>query len=93
MRALEAGGASAAYNVGVGRGFSVKEVLDAADRVVGRVIPRELAPRRPGDPAALVADAGRIEAELGWRPRYTDLEKIIETAWRWHSTHPHGFGS
>lgn len=91
VQALLDGAPSTAYNVGLGRGFSVKEVLDAADRVVGQPIPRELAPRRAGDPAFLVADSSRIQAELGWSPQYTDLERIIETAWRWHKSHPHGF--
>jgi UDP-glucose 4-epimerase len=90
--ALGDGAESTAYNVGVGRGFSVQEVLDAVDRVVGRPVPRRLAPRRAGDPARLVADSTRIQAELGWAPLYIDLDAIVETAWRWHSTHPNGYG-
>jgi len=90
--ALASGAQSTAYNVGVGRGFSVQEVLDAVDRVVGRAVPRRVAPRRAGDPAHLVADSTRIQAELGWRPQYTDLDAIVATAWRWHSSHPHGYG-
>jgi UDP-glucose 4-epimerase len=90
--ALFRGAGSVAYNVGVGRGFSVQEVLDAVDRVVGRPVPRRLAPRRSGDSARLVADSTRIQAALGWAPEYTDLDGIVETAWRWHSTHPHGYG-
>jgi UDP-glucose 4-epimerase len=90
--ALAAGAASTAYNVGVGRGFSVREVLDAVDRVVGRPVPRRIGPRRAGDPARLVADSSRIQAELGWAPEYTDLDAIAATAWRWHSAHPHGYG-
>jgi len=92
IEALASGARSAAYNVGVGRGFSVQEVLDAVDRVVGRAVPRRVAPRRAGDPAHLVADSTRIQAELGWRPQYTDLDAIVATAWRWHSSHPHGYG-
>jgi UDP-glucose 4-epimerase len=92
LTALFAGGASTAYNVGVGHGFSVQQVLDAVDRVVGRPVPRRLAPRRPGDPARLVADSTRIQKELGWQPAYTDIDAIVTTAWRWHSTHPDGYG-
>jgi len=84
--------ASNAYNVGVGKGFSVQELLDAVDRVVGRPVPRRVGPRRDGDPARLVADSSRIRRELGWRPVYTDLDAIVATAWKWHSAHPNGFG-
>jgi len=91
LGALADGAATTAYNVGVGQGFSVQEVLDAADRVVGRPIPRQLGPRRPGDPARLVADSTKIRRELGWRPHYAGLDEMIATAWRWHSLHPHGF--
>ncbi|GAC1319072.1 MAG: UDP-glucose 4-epimerase GalE [Acidimicrobiales bacterium] len=92
LRSLFDGAPSTAYNVGVGRGFSVQEVLDSADRVVGRPIPRVIGPRRVGDPARLVADSTKISNALGWRPRYTELDAIVETAWRWHSTHPDGYG-
>jgi len=91
LDALFDGAASTAYNVGVGHGFSVREVLDAADRVVGRPIPRVYGPRRAGDPAQLVADSSKIRRELGWRPAHTDLDEIVATAWAWHSTHPDGF--
>jgi UDP-glucose 4-epimerase len=91
LQALADGASTTAYNVGVGEGFSVTEVLDATDRVVGRPVPRQLAPRRPGDPARLVADSTKIRRELGWRPQYTGLDEIIATAWRWHSSHPHGY--
>ena len=86
------GATTTAYNVGVGRGFSVREVLDTVERVTGRTLNRVLAPRRAGDPSALVADATRIGSDLGWKPAYPELEAIVETAWRWHSTHPAGFG-
>ena len=91
LGSLFAGGPSNAYNVGVGRGFSVREMLDAVDRVVGHAVARRFAPRRDGDPAQLVADSTRIQADLGWSPRYTDLDAIVATAWRWHSTHPSGY--
>lgn len=92
LTALFEGAPSTAYNVGVGRGFSVQEVLSSVDRVVGRPVPRRLGSRRAGDPAQLVADSTRVTKELGWRPAFTDLDTIVATAWAWHSTHPHGYG-
>lgn len=74
---------SFAYNLGIGRGYSVKEVLEVCRRVTGREIPAKAAPRRPGDPAILVADPTRAQNNLGWQPRYTTLEPIVETAWNW----------
>lgn len=92
VEALHAGQhVAATYNVGLGRGFSVREVLDAVDAVTGTPLTRETAPRRAGDPPRLVADASRIVAELGFAPRFTDLRDIVQTAWDWHRTHPHGF--
>jgi len=80
-----------AYNVGLGRGFSVREVVDAAGRVCGRPIPVRVEPRRAGDSPALVADPQALRADLGWRPVHDDLESILESAWRWHKDHPHGY--
>ena len=80
-------------NVGVGRGYSVREVIELARRITGRPIPVREAPRRPGDPPVLVASAERIRRELGWQPRYTTLEPILETAWHWHQQHPRGYTS
>lgn len=77
------GGASDEFNLGTGRGFSVRAVLSAAQAVTGRSIPVEPAPRRPGDPPSLVADPTRARALLHWRPRYTDLEEMVEAAWKW----------
>jgi UDP-glucose 4-epimerase len=91
LTALAQGAATTAYNVGLGRGFSVQQVIDAVERVAGRPVPRRLAERREGDPAELVADAGRIRQELGWQAEFTDLDAILATAWRWHSGHPAGF--
>jgi UDP-glucose 4-epimerase len=91
LDSLFASGPSAAYNVGLGRGYSVMEVLDAVDRVVGRPVARTTGPRREGDPVSLVADSTRLQQELGWSPRYEDFDVIVQTAWRWHSTHPHGY--
>jgi UDP-glucose 4-epimerase len=73
------------FNLGNGAGFSVREVIQAAGDVIGRPIPYDIAPRRPGDPARLVADSGKARDRLGWTPGYRDLRGIIETAWRWHS--------
>ena len=91
VNALAGGQGSAVYNVGLGHGFSVQQVLDAVDEVVGTPVKREVGARRAGDPPSLVADSARIRAELGWTPNFTDLREIIRTAWDWHRTHPHGF--
>ncbi|HEY8490917.1 MAG TPA: UDP-glucose 4-epimerase GalE [Dehalococcoidia bacterium] len=80
-----------AYNLGNGRGFSNREVIEAARRVTGHPIPVEEAPRRPGDPPVLVAAAERARRELGWEPRVTSLDAIVESAWRWHRAHPDGY--
>jgi UDP-glucose 4-epimerase len=71
-------------NLGSGKGFSVQEVIESARRVTGHPIPVELQARRPGDPAVLVASSGKAIRELGWKPRYTDLDEIVRTAWEWH---------
>jgi UDP-glucose-4-epimerase GalE len=94
LRALErltSGGASAVYNLGTGQGYTVFEVVSAVERVVGRRVPRTIAPRRPGDPAVLVASAEKARVELGWTPHHSDLESIVRTAWVWHETHPNGY--
>jgi UDP-glucose 4-epimerase len=72
------------YNLGNGQGFSVRQVIEAARRVTGHPIPAEIHPRRPGDPAVLVASSRKAIRELGWKPRYTNLDEIIRTAWIWH---------
>jgi UDP-glucose 4-epimerase len=89
MQALS-GGSRLVYNLGTGRGQSVREILQTAVRVTGRPIPVELGPRRPGDPAALVADPARIQRELGWRARM-DIAAVVESAWRWMQGHPDGY--
>jgi UDP-glucose 4-epimerase len=71
-------------NLGNGEGFSVKEVIESARRVTGHAIPAEICPRRPGDPAVLVASAEKAMRELGWKPRYADLGEMVRTAWVWH---------
>lgn len=78
-------------NLGTGRGYSVREVIDACRKVSGREIPERTGPRRPGDPPELVADARLAQRVLEWQPRYQDIESIVATAWRWHSTHPNGY--
>ncbi len=72
------------YNLGNGRGFSVREVIESARRVTGHPIPVEEMPRRPGDPAVLVASSDKIASELGWKPKYTKLDDIVLSAWEWH---------
>jgi len=83
---------SRVYNLGNGTGFTIREVVRVAEVVTGRPIPCVVGPRRPGDPAELVASAARIRAELGWAPRYPTLEQIVGSAWQWHRAHPHGYG-
>lgn len=90
--ALEAlDGGSRHYNLGNGQGYSVREVIDTARAVTGRSIPARVGPRRAGDPAILIASSERIKQELDWQPQYPDLRTIIESAWRWHQAHPHGY--
>ena len=85
LQRLWDGAGSAAYNLGNGNGFSVREVIDTARTVTGRDIPVVYGERRPGDPARLVADAHRARADLGWTPRYADLATIIAHAWQWET--------
>lgn len=84
LKYLEAGGSSNVFNLGVGQGYSVFEVIDAAREITGRAIPIEIAPRREGDPPALYANAERAERTLGWKPNYGDIKTIIAHAWKWH---------
>jgi UDP-glucose 4-epimerase len=94
LRALDALGAgepSAVYNVGTGRPHSVRAVIDTVSRVVGSPVRWEPAARRPGDPAALYASSEKVQQALGWRPRYPDLDTIVQHAWRWHAAHPRGY--
>lgn len=79
------------YNLGNGRGFSVREVVAAAEQVTGKKIKVKESPRRAGDPATLVASSQRIRQELDWKPRYPELTSIIESAWRWRQAHPNGY--
>jgi len=79
------------YNLGNGRGFSVREVIETVRRVTGHPVPVRESPRRPGDPAVLVASSERIQRELGWRPRSASLEAIVRSAWEWRQAHPDGY--
>ena len=76
--------AARVFNLGIGAGVSVREILDAIARVTGRAVPHRVGPRRPGDPPVLVADAARARGELGWEPRLSDIDTIVGTAWAWH---------
>ncbi|MBR9675565.1 UDP-glucose 4-epimerase GalE [Candidatus Woesearchaeota archaeon] len=84
-------GESKAYNVGTGNGFSVKQIIDAAKKITGIKIRVVEAARRPGDPPSLVADSSLIRKELGWKPKYSDVEEIIKHAWEWHKNNPEGY--
>ena len=84
---------SGPYNIGNGTGYSVKEVVDVARKITGHSIPVEMAPRREGDPAKLIAAPQKARKILGWKPRMDDLESIIESAWLWHKAHPNGYGA
>lgn len=91
LQALDKG--SRTYNLGNGEGYSVKEVIEVARQITGLPIKAEVGPRRPGDPATLIAGSETIKRELGWQPRFASLESIIGTAWNWHRTHPKGYQS
>jgi UDP-glucose 4-epimerase len=93
LAALEAlqPGQALKLNLGTGRGYSVREVIDVCTTVAGCPVNVIEGPRRPGDPPALVASATEAEQILNWKPRYTHLEEIVETAWRWHRSHPKGY--
>jgi UDP-glucose-4-epimerase GalE len=79
------------YNLGIGRGYSVREVIQAVEAVTGKKVPIKEGPRRAGDPPELVASSDKVRKELGWTPRYTDIKAIVETAWNWHKSHPKGY--
>ncbi len=85
-------GAAKVYNLGNGEGFSVKQVIDTCRAVTGHEIPAQVAPRRPGDPATLIASSSKAIDELGWRPKFADLRTIVADAWNWHEQHPSGYG-
>ena len=88
---LRKGGASDIFNLGNGQGFSVKEMIAAAEKATGRSIKVEIGARRAGDPAQLIASSEKAHTVLGWKPQFTDVEQIISTAWKWHESHPNGY--
>ena len=81
------------YNLGTGGGTSVREVIESCRKITGKEISAVEKPRRPGDPARLVAASDKIQREIGWRPRFQNIDAIIESAWRWHQKFPNGYGS
>jgi UDP-glucose 4-epimerase len=85
------GSQTGAFNLGNGDGYSVKQVVEVAREVTGHAIPAELAPRRPGDPARLIAAADKAKTVLGWKPKYPEMRTIVQHAWDWHRTHPNGY--
>jgi UDP-glucose 4-epimerase len=91
LRHLNAGGESRQYNLGNGKGFSVREVIDTVAAVMGRDVPQELAPRRAGDPATLIASSDRIRTDWGWSPKYPELATIVAHAWAWRERNPNGY--
>jgi len=83
--------ASGFYNLGTGGGSSVREVIAACRKITGRKIDTIEKPRRPGDPARLIASSEKIKNELGWRPQFESLDAIVESAWKWHQKYPDGY--
>lgn len=92
LRHLSSGGCSSTFNLGNGKGFSVREVIESVRRVSGRDFEVVETERREGDPAVLVASSEKITQELGWHPEFTELDGMVDTAWKWHSKHPDGYG-
>ncbi len=92
LEALRNGAESTAYNLGNGRPTSVREVVSSVERVTGKPVPAGTSGRRPGDPAVLYASSDKIKRALGWKPAFEDIDVIVETAWRWRTAHPAGYG-
>ncbi|AFS69514.1 UDP-glucose 4-epimerase GalE [Exiguobacterium antarcticum] len=88
---LKQGNTSDVFNLGSSRGFSVREIIEAARRVTGHAIPEQVVARRAGDPSTLIAGSDKAKTVLGWKPRRTDIDTIIQDAWRWHERRPHGY--
>lgn len=91
VKYLNKGNESDIFNLGNGVGFSVKEVIETARKVTGHPIPAKISKRRAGDPAILIASSDKAKSILGWNPSHNSLDEIIETAWKWHKTHPNGY--
>jgi len=89
LEALDNG--SRTYNLGNGKGFSVKQVIETAREITGHAIPAEIGARRAGDPATLVASSEKIREELGWQPRFPELKDVVQSAWDWHQKYPQGY--
>lgn len=88
---LKNGGVSGSYNLGIGKGFSVMEIIEAAKKVTGINIKTNIAERREGDPAVLIASGDKAAEKFGWKPNHTDVTQIIDSAWKWHKSHPDGY--
>lgn len=91
MKYLREGGNSDIFNLGNGVGFTVKEVIETARKVTSHSIPAREELRREGDPSTLIASSEKAKQVLGWDPQFADLETIIDTAWKWHQSHPQGY--
>ena len=85
-------GARFFYNLGTGKPFSVREIIQAVEKITGKKVPVIESPRRAGDPPALFAASSKAKKELGWTPKFMDAESVIATAWKWHQSHPNGYG-
>lgn len=92
LTALLGGADSDFYNVGSGNGYSVKQIISEAEKITGKKVPAAIKPRRRGDPAILITDNTKIKKEFGWTPKYSDINTIITTAWKWHKSHLSGYG-
>jgi UDP-glucose-4-epimerase GalE len=92
LEALQNGAATTQYNLGNGKPTSVRDIVESIERVTGTPVPYGIGPRREGDPAVLFASSARIRSELGWTPRFEDVDTIVETAWRWRASHASGYG-
>ena len=93
LGAILDGAPSTAYNLGTGTPTSVRQIIDAVETVTGTPVPHTIGPRRPGDPAALFANADRARQALGWQPRHSAIDAIVSTAWQWHRSHPQGYST
>ncbi len=91
LKRLLSGEGGGTYNLGNGQGYSVREVIDITRRITGKPIRDGVVDRRDGDPAVLVGSSDKAKNELGWNPRFPDLESIVETAWHWHQKYPNGY--
>ncbi len=90
---LQKQGKSDVFNLGIGRGYSNNEVVSAIEKITDKTLAKKYAARRPGDPAQIYADNAKAKRILGWEPKHSDIETIISSAWKWHQSHPNGFGS